>query len=257
MDKIIIKTSDREIIIPDRKEVLLIDNPDFPEGGQRPVDRDLRIVIGQYCRVQYVSIRSGQTDPDREEKREMILGDHSRLDSYRAYFGSGGSRINFINRLGQGSELDSRVFFYQKSEAALEAQDNYIFTAPDSRGRFSVTGLLSGTASAKYYSDIVIDPIAQGTDSRIDMKLYLLDPGAKGVILPGLKIAANEVKAGHGASTFQLSPEDLFYLRCRGLSEAQAKSLVINSLAARFTDGLLDKSLKEIILKQISGPNVL
>jgi Fe-S cluster assembly protein SufD len=257
MDKIIIKTSDREIIIPDRKEVLLVDNLDFSEGGRRTAGRDLRIVIGQYCRVQYVSIMAGPADPEKEERREMILGDHSRLDSYRVYLGSGGSRMNFINRLGREAELDSRVFFYQRSGATLESQDNYIFAAPDSRGRFSVTGLLSGTASAKYYSDIVIDPAAQGTDSRIDMKLYLLDPGAKGTILPGLKIAANEVKAGHGASTFQLSPENLFYLRGRGLSEAQAKSLVINSLAARFTDGLLDKSLKEAILRQISGPNVL
>jgi len=252
MKKIIIKSSAAKIVIPAGQKVLLLDNIGQPAPAT-PANRNLQIIIGRGCEIQYVFIERATRPSVSIEQRELFLGANSRLKSYRVYLGQGTSQLKFISHLDQGAELDSRVFFYQSGTEILTAEDNYIFEAPDSRGRFNVTGLLSGAASAQYYSDIIITPVAQKTDSRIDMKLYLLDPRARGVILPGLKIAANEVKAGHGASTFQLSPDDLFYLQARGLSKEQAKNLVINSLAQRFVDGLVDQELKKDILTQIAN----
>ena len=253
MKKIIIKNKDTEIIIPDGEEVILIDKI----ASTKKAAKKLLLSIGKNCLVQYVSILASNIELAAEGQRELIIGVNSRVNYYGAYFGAGLSRLNFTAHIGPEAEFNSRVFFYQAGAEVLEATDNYIFSAPNSRGRFSVTGLLSGTASTKYYSDIIIKPVAQGTDSRIDMKLYLLDAGTKGVILPSLKIAANEVKAGHGASTFQLSPEDLFYLASRGLSQAQAKALVIKSLANQFIDGLASEEAQKLILKEIAKKELL
>jgi|GEM_PF-851497 len=252
MKTIVIKPNETEISVPDKSRLILVDNFSGPRRPEAVKERNLRLVIGRDCDVRYVAIRTGAVNAAAVEKREIILGDRSRLVSYFAYFGAGAGKLDLTSRLGDKSDLESRVFFYQSGQDVLEAVDNYIFQSPDSRGRFSVVGLLGGRASAQYYSDIVIDPIAQGTDSRIDMKLFLLDKDARGVILPGLKIKANEVKAGHGASTFQLSPDDLFYLQTRGLNEAQAKELLINSLAGHFLTGLNGSKLKKIILGQIA-----
>lgn len=84
------------------------------------------------------------------------------------------------------------------------------------------------------------------------MKLYLLGKETRGALLPSLKIAVNEVKAGHGASTFKLSEEDLFYLSSRGLSEQQVKQLIINSLLDNFFREIVDLKFKENIIKEIS-----
>jgi len=248
----IIKPQETEVNVPDKSTLILVD---YVPGSRRATgvkERRLRLTVGQDCDVRYISIRTGAVNAAATERREVFLGDRSRLIAYFAYFGAGAGKLGLTSRLGEKSDLESRVFFYQAGADALDVTDNYIFSAADSRGRFSVVGLLGGRASARYYSDIIIEPAAQGTDSRIDMKLYLLDKAARGVILPGLKINANEVKAGHGASTFQLSPEDLFYLQTRGLSEAQAKELLINSLAGHFMAGLRGSKLKKIILGQIA-----
>ena len=252
MKKIIIKTSDKKIMIPDGSDVLLVDSLNR-KRSVAATSRNLSIIIGRSCRVQYLAVFDGASSAGSEEQREIWLGDASRLEAARAYFCSGTGRIRFISHLGKSAEMNSRVLFYQSDTETLQVEDNYIFEAPDSQGRFSVTGLLSGQAKAEYFSDIIIKPAAQGTDSRIDMKLYLLNKGAQGVMLPGLKIDANQVKAGHGASTFQLSSDDLFYLATRGLSASQAKALVIDSLAARFADELSDTTQKNLILKRIAA----
>lgn len=246
MKKIIIKDSDQIINIPNKQKVLILDYT-INESSLKK-SNNVRINLGQDCQVQYVRLAIGTFS----EKREIEIGSGAHLESFRAYFGSDESEINFTNNIRRHAQLDSRVFFYQSLKTKLEAKDNYIFNDEASRGKFSVVGLIETRAFAQYFSDIIINPAAQQTDSRIDMKMYLLGKEAYGSILPGLKISANDVKAGHGASTFQLSPLDLFYLNARGLSTAAAKKLIIDSVAKKFITGLDDEETKNKIFKIIS-----
>jgi Fe-S cluster assembly protein SufD len=240
MKEIIVTKRDKKIMIPDGAEVFIIDCP--------LLKNKTKIIIGRNCQVKYIFLAKPGTSQETQN-RELIIGDKSQVISYRAYFSNGDNDSKFINILGEGADFESRVLFYFSGSDAFVANDDYIFTKPGTRGRFSAIGLLDKNSIAKYYSNIIINPLAQQTDSRIDMKLYLMSRAAKGVMLPGLTIDANEVKAGHGASTFQLSAEDIFYLQSRGLTEKQARELVINSLTARFTDGLPDKFKKEIAIE--------
>ena len=245
MKEIIVTSRDKKIIIPDGTEALIIDGPLLKNKTTSKSVKNIQIIIGRNCQVKYIFLAISDISQVPQD-RELIIGDKSQVISYRAYFNSGDNNSKFVNNLGKGADFESRVLFYFSGSDSFAVNDDYIFNKPGAHGRFSVIGLLDKSANAKYYSDIVIKPLAQQTDSRIDMKLYLMSQSAKGVMLPGLKISADEVKAGHGASTFQLSPEDIFYLQSRGLNEKQARELVINSLTARFTDGLPDNFKKEI-----------
>ncbi|QQG52536.1 MAG: SufD family Fe-S cluster assembly protein [Candidatus Falkowbacteria bacterium] len=245
MKEIVIAKRQKKVVVPDGTEAFIIDKPLAQTGIAKKPVKNIQIIIGRNCRVKYIFL-AGINNLSDSQNRELIIGDKSQVVSYRAYFGAGANDSKFVNSLGKEADFESRVLFYFSGHDSLTANDDYVFAKPGTQGRFSVVGLLNGEAIAKYYSNIIIKPLAQQTDSRIDMKLYLMSRTAKGVMLPGLKIDANEVKAGHGASTFQLSPEDIFYLQSRGLTEKQARELIINSLTARFTDGLPLKFKKEI-----------
>jgi Fe-S cluster assembly scaffold protein SufB len=251
LTKKIIKPQDKEIKLPARSRVLLLD---YVKAGKTASSR--KIIIGPHSRVQYVTILDPQSAGDLTLERELVIGDQASVDIFSAYFGIGNYQVNLNNNLGRSAAVTSRVLFWLKQKQVLKIQDNYIFTAPAASGKFKIEGLIDGEASAQYYSDVVIKPSAQETDSRIDMRLHLLSPTAQGNILPGLKIAANRVKAGHGASTFRLAPEDLFYLQSRGLSPEQIKFLVINSVANQFTATLDDSGVKDLLIKLIKERSV-
>jgi Fe-S cluster assembly protein SufD len=251
MDKKIISIRDQDIVIPAGQEVFLLDHI---QGCSSRLP--LRITIGPKARVQYVCIFDAQGDCDFKQERTVDIGAGAIVDGYQAYFGAGNSEFKIGHSLGEKSIFNNHVLFYQTQEQNFKVQDDYVFTGQGAVGKFQIEGLADDNAAVQYYSELVIKPQAQLTDSRIDMRLHLLSPQAAGNLLPSLKIDANEVKAGHGASTFHLSPEDLFYLRSRGLDEAQVKSLIINSLAGHFTAGISDTAAKETILRLIKDRTV-
>lgn len=249
MKQLITKTitaKDKKIIIPDKAQVFILDYVNWPAAAST-----LPIFIGRGSQVQYFFVLDIDTPVDFKVNREIHIGDRAKLDSYQVYFGRGNYQVNIDNYLEKNVILNSQGLFWSKKQQILQVQDNYIFTARAAVGKFKIVGLVDEFASAQYYADVIIKPEAQLTDARIDLSLHLLSSMARGRLLPGLKIAANDVKAGHSANTFHLAPEDLFYLQTRGLSSAQIKALVINSLAGRFVSGIEDEKIKNLILKLI------
>jgi len=69
---------------------------------------------------------------------------------------------------------------------------------------------------------------------------------------PQLLIYADDVKCSHGTTVGQLEPEQLFYLRSRGISESEAKKM----LCAGFAQAVLEKcTVDEVRLKAETALN--
>jgi Fe-S cluster assembly protein SufD len=73
---------------------------------------------------------------------------------------------------------------------------------------------------------------AQKSDARQVSRNLLLSPGAEIDTKPELEIYADDVQCSHGATTGQLDPAALFYLRSRGLEESEARSALTRAFAA-------------------------
>ena len=67
---------------------------------------------------------------------------------------------------------------------------------------------------------------------------------------PELEIYADDVKCSHGATTGQLDEEPLFYLRSRGLTDAQARLLLMDAFVDEVVDKIEDEKFKTIIQQQ-------
>jgi len=88
---------------------------------------------------------------------------------------------------------------------------------------------------------IKVDPGAQQTDAFQECRNLLLTKRAHADAIPGLEILANDVRCTHAAAIAQIDPEQLFYLRARGITEPVARRLVVegflSELVERFQDG--------------------
>ena len=68
---------------------------------------------------------------------------------------------------------------------------------------------------------------ADGSDAGQVFRNLLLSPKARAESIPELEVLADDVKAAHGAASAAISPEQIHYLCSRGLSPAQADSLIV------------------------------
>ena len=83
--------------------------------------------------------------------------------------------------------------------------------------------------------DLTVDldgPGAIHTDAAQESRTLLLSDAATAEARPQLEIYADDVKCSHGATTGYLNPEELFYMRSRGIPEAEARAMQIEAFLA-------------------------
>jgi len=104
--------------------------------------------------------------------------------------------------------------------------------APDCGSRQTVKSVLDGHARGVFQGRIEVARAAQKTDGYQMNQALLLSPNAEMDIKPELEIFADDVKCSHGATIGALDPEQIFYLRSRGIPEDQARSMLIRAFLA-------------------------
>ncbi len=135
--------------------------------------------------------------------------------------------------------------------------------ARDTRSDLQWRGLASGRSRVVMHGGIRIDAGADGSDAQLSNRNLLLSDNAEVDTQPVLVIHADEVKAAHGATVGQLDGNALFYLRSRGVPEAQARRMLtaafVQSLLSQVDDAdiraLLDARLSAALKQLDPGDN--
>jgi len=83
-----------------------------------------------------------------------------------------------------------------------------------------------------------VNRLAQKTDAGQLSRNLLLVPRATVNIKPNLQIIADDVKCTHGAAISDLSEEELFYFRARGIPVEVARQSMVYSFGAEVVQGL-------------------
>ena len=104
--------------------------------------------------------------------------------------------------------------------------------------------IVDGAARAVFNGIIRVRPGAQRTDSAQSSRNLLLSGKARVDTKPQLEIFADDVKCAHGATVGQLDPDEVFYLRSRGLSDAAARNLLTYAFGAEIIDRIAIASLR-------------
>jgi Fe-S cluster assembly protein SufD len=200
------------------------------------------LIVGDGARLRYVcgqglSERSWVFGAQRAE-----VGRDAGLDWVALGFGSASGRVRMETRLsGEGAEARVTGAYATHARQHIDFDTTQEHAAPNTTSDLAFRGVLQGRSSAVWKGNIIVDPGAQKTDAFQESRNLLLSKRAHADAIPGLEIQANDVRCTHAAAVAQVDPEQLFYLRSRGLREEVAKRLVIEgflaALVERFEQG--------------------
>jgi len=90
----------------------------------------------------------------------------------------------------------------------------------------AVRSAANDRGQGRYVGDIVIRPRAHGSDASLRDDALLLSAHAHIDTVPALEIAANDVKAFHGATVGSLDEDALFYVLSRGIPKNEALRMI-------------------------------
>ncbi len=89
---------------------------------------------------------------------------------------------------------------------------------------------------------------AQKTDGKQSSHALLLSERAEFDAKPELEIYADDVVCGHGATAGDINHDHLFYLKSRGIPEAEAKSLLIAAFVDEVFDAIENEAVRNVMV---------
>ena len=123
---------------------------------------------------------------------------------------------------------------------------------PACTSREHFKGILYGQAHAVFDGHILVEKQAQHSDAQLRNNNLMLTRGAEIDTKPQLEIYADDVKCAHGTSIGQIDPQQLFYLRSRGLSQTTAYKLLCLGFAGEIIDSIDEKIVSEYVTNTLS-----
>ncbi|PIQ78942.1 hypothetical protein COV81_03760 [Candidatus Peregrinibacteria bacterium CG11_big_fil_rev_8_21_14_0_20_41_10] len=186
-------------------------------------------------------------------EREAILEAGAEIDWYCATFNQSGYQTKVRSWLkGENGRSDMYWLNCARADEVVEIELVNCFDAPNCRGQIYVKGVAQDRANVKIVGGIEITLNGGGADSYLKEDTLLLDNEARIRALPCLEIKTNEVKAGHGATITNLTPEDLFYLQAHGIEAKLAKKLMVQGFLQSVLQHCPDQEFLDKVFKMLS-----
>ena len=130
-----------------------------------------------------------------------------------------------IDLTGPGAEAHIKALYLCKADEKVNFRILMHHRAPGCKSTQLINGIAGGRAQVHFDGTIVVAPDAQQTEAYQENHNIVLTEEAKVVTQPQLEIYADDVKCSHGATVGQLNADELFYMRSRGIPEAEARTL--------------------------------
>ena len=125
--------------------------------------------------------------------------------------------------------------------------------APDCASRQTVKNVLSGRSRGVFQGRIEVARIAQKTDGYQMNQALLLSPDAAIDCKPQLEIYADDVKCSHGATIGELDADQMFYLRSRGVPEAEARAILVRAFLSEAMDPIQHEGARHLLERAIES----
>ncbi len=228
--------------------------------GRAVLSENVEIIVEDDATLTVVSLQEWADDALHLASHFVTVGRGARLKHIIVSLGGSVVRVNpSVHLAGEGADAELYGLYFADAEQHLEQRVYLHHVAPNTRGRVNYKGALQGVgARAVWVGDVLIGPDASGTDSYEQNRNLVLSEGTRADSIPNLEIETGDILgAGHASATGRFDDEQLFYLQARGISEAEARRLVVigflTEIVQKIGNAELETRLHAAIENELGG----
>jgi Fe-S cluster assembly protein SufD len=196
---------------------------------------NVEIVVADGADLTVVSLQRWNDDAIHLGQHDARVGRDARFKHVAVSLGGKVVRVNAnVGFAGPGGDATLLGVYFADAGQHLEHRSFVDHGAPSCASHVTYKGALQGeTARTVWVGDVLIRASAQGTDTYELNRNLILTDGARADSVPNLEIETGEIiGAGHASATGRFDDEQLFYLQARGISEGEARRLVVRGFFA-------------------------
>jgi Fe-S cluster assembly protein SufD len=186
------------------------------------------IELGADATLRHAKLQDETADSVHLSTLRATLAGKARLESFTLTLGCGLSRAqNFIRFAGEGAHASVDGAYALRAKQHFDTFSVVDHAVPGCTSHTMFKGVLDGEAEGVFQGKVIVRPDAQKTDGRQMTQALLLSRDASMNAKPELEIYADDVQCAHGSTVGELSKDAIFYLRSRGIPEAEARRLLV------------------------------
>lgn len=222
--------------------------------GSAQYAQNVEIIARAGSRLTVITVQRWDDDAVHAASHQARVDKDALLKHFVISFGGGVVRVNpNIELAGTGSEGRLYGLSYADAGQHLESQVYLHHKGAHTTGDVLYKGALQGDgARSVWIGDVLIGPDATGTDSYEANRNLVLTEGARADSIPNLEIQTGDIQgAGHASATGRFDDEQLFYLQARGISEEEARRLVVLGFLSDIVQRLGIPAIEEELLASI------
>ena len=212
------------------------------------------VVLGQDASLRHLRVQDDAPGASHMRHTEATLAARASYWRLDLELGAALSRHELhVQLAGDGAGVVAGGVLLADARRHLDTRLNIVHAASNTRSTLPWRGLAADRARAVFHGGIRIDAGADGSQADLQNRNLLLSDNAEIDTQPVLVIHADEVQAAHGATVGQLDATALFYLRSRGIADADARRMLTAAFCRDLLSAIEDAQLRTLLEQRLDA----
>ena len=183
--------------------------------------------------LKYSTIENWSKNMMNLNTKKAIVGKNGKMDWVTGSFGSKVSMLYPLSVLnGEGSSTEYTGITFAGKNQNLDTGFKVIHNAPNTKSVINSKSISKDGGVCTYRSLAYITEKAKKSKCAITCESLMLDSFSRSDTIPFSDVRNDDVEMSHEASIGKISEKEIFYLMTRGLSEEDAKAVIVRGFAA-------------------------
>lgn len=206
-----------------------------------------QVYLEKGARLKHYRIQDNASEAIYTQNTHVLVERDAGYEAFVLTTGAGLSRNQIhAELLGENGEVRLDGINLLSGEMHADTTITIEHKAPHCRSDQNYKSILDDKSHGVFQGKVHVHRPAQKTDGYQLANTLLLSSNAQMETKPELEIYADDVKCSHGSTTGQIDTGPLFYLRSRGLSEAQARLLLMQAFLGPALEQITDENAREM-----------
>lgn len=188
----------------------------------------VELFVGKNARLRYSTIENWSKNMYNMNTKRCVVGKNGTINWVTGSFGSHTSCLYPMSILnGEGAHCEFTGVTFAGKGQYLDTGSKVIHNAPNTTSNINSKSISKDGGVCIYRGSVVIGEKAEGAKSNVSCESLMLDEQSQSDTIPAIVIKNDNVDLGHEAKIGRISDEAIFYLMSRGLSEDEARAMLV------------------------------
>ena len=192
----------------------------------------VELYVGKNARLRYSTIENWSKNMYNLNTKRAVVEEGGRIEWVSGSFGSHVSYLYPMSILkGRGARMEFTGITFAGAGQNLDTGSKVVHAAPDTSSVISTKSISKAGGISTFRNAVVVSEKANNSKSSVSCESLMLDDISRSDTLPAMDIRCANADVGHEARIGRISDDAVFYLMNRGISEEDARAMIVSGFA--------------------------